>query len=442
MSKIGFLPGLLVDAATLPQASEAAITLAVNGATGDDTPSSDRPAKIVKGDYSAYPFATIQAAINAVPLLTPYPVTINVAEGNYAGYYIRARSMGDWFQVVGTRGIATLATGSTAGTVTSGSVTQLTVTGAGWTPGDLIGKFVEITAGAGAGQIFVIADNTADTIYFAARMSPAPNATSSFQILEPKTVINSGNSWVSVAGAWIANSQGYFQMKDVKVTGLTYNVFAFNVGGEVAFQRVVASGGYYGIAAQDVLQCRWSQLAALNCPGAGIAHLAVVTAGNRDKGWAIYNCNWGYLAEGVNAIIQYGVYCKGCATYGLHLTNGPAYSMQDVTLDGCGTAVRAQIGFVELQRAVIKNSTVGCFDLFDTRLLLETSLTGSGNAGWGLYAYGFNNRVALNFMTPSISGAAGEVTVDGSTDVTWANLAAANDSARHDPSGTLVLRRD
>jgi hypothetical protein len=69
-------------------------------------------------------------------------------------------------------------------------------------------------------------------------------------------------------------------------------------------------------------------------------------------------------------------------------------------------------------------------------------ISGSGNAGWGLNLNGPGNIVHLISATaPTISGASGEVTVDGVTDVTWAALASPGDYALDAVTGARVYRQ-
>jgi hypothetical protein len=71
-----------------------------------------------------------------------------------------------------------------SGTVTSGGATSLSDTGATWTIDALIGKWVKIISGAGAGQVRKITDNTATSLTIAAWSTPLPNSTSLYEIFE------------------------------------------------------------------------------------------------------------------------------------------------------------------------------------------------------------------------------------------------------------------
>ncbi len=167
----------------------AAITLYVNGSTGSDSNS---------GTIGS-PFATIPAAVDALPEFIRHACLISVATGNYAGAKIsKTLKPGGTLQVQGTHQAATLASGLQTGTVasaTAGSTaitgwSTVTVTGAGWTASDLRGRWLKIVSGTGSGQRKVIYDNSATVITVTGTWGTTPNATSVFEIVEPGTVLS------------------------------------------------------------------------------------------------------------------------------------------------------------------------------------------------------------------------------------------------------------
>lgn len=150
------------------------------------------------------PCLTIDAARRLIPRVIRHPVVVRVAAGTYAAGAVLSSfaidypadpNVGAYLQFAGTCGAPTLTSGATSGIATGATGGSgktwgtLTMVGAGWTAGDLRGKFVEITAGAGAGQRWAVADNTADTITIAGTFLPAPAAGSSFSLLAPTSVI-------------------------------------------------------------------------------------------------------------------------------------------------------------------------------------------------------------------------------------------------------------
>jgi hypothetical protein len=143
-------------------------------AVGDD----DAP-----GD-AANPLFSIQEAFNRLPARIEHQVTINLVQGSAGsprpydekltvnGFDI---APGASITVLGGDALAVLATGPNvlapdpAATGTNHSYTK---PGAGWTPGDLVGKFFDCNAGAGSlfRNYYSIIANTSDTLYFGSRL--------------------------------------------------------------------------------------------------------------------------------------------------------------------------------------------------------------------------------------------------------------------------------
>jgi hypothetical protein len=161
---------------------------------------------------------TPQGAYNKVPKQVKHPVTINLACGTYAaGAYVE----GDSFLYDTTNGgglspaiafspgiifsgalqNATLTSGSVTGTIassTQGGTSNpstsgtFTVTAAGWTINDLVGRFVQITGGTDVGEIRPINANTATVATIDGNWAVSPDATSTFAIVATCSVIHDG----------------------------------------------------------------------------------------------------------------------------------------------------------------------------------------------------------------------------------------------------------
>lgn len=102
-------------------------------------------------------------------------------------------------------GVATTASSQQydQGTATSGSATTLNDTSKAWTTNAHAGRAVNITGGTGAGQTATVVSNTATALTFAAAsFSPAPDATSTYKILDDLhavhvDTVNSKVLWVN-----------------------------------------------------------------------------------------------------------------------------------------------------------------------------------------------------------------------------------------------------
>lgn len=225
--------------AALDQTTNTAMNLWVDANGSDSNPGSQ-----------ALPFLTIQAAIDSIPKMILHPVTINVGAGSFAGFYLnnfqvdgaaaRAPLTGAFLAVKGTFVAATGVAGTLSGTVTSGTAGSgstttfgtMTVTGAGWTISQLQGKFVKATSLAGVVQYRVIQDNTATVVTICGSWT-APTSTSTFEIIEPGSIINSQVTFpanydiagtANVAHIWIANCGATTRPEEIVVEGFKLGV--------------------------------------------------------------------------------------------------------------------------------------------------------------------------------------------------------------------------
>jgi len=437
------LPGLPASQ-ILGLESQGNITLAV-ATTGLDVDPT-RPARIVQGDYSAKPFATIQAAIDALPLLSrtgltyaapDLTATINVGAGTFPGFAVFGLNYD--LTIAGTRQLATPATGPNSGTATSGGARSLTLTGAGWTVNDLRGRFVSVTAGSGAGQILPVMSNTTDTITFASYPTPAFDATSVFTIEDVATIVNTKPTgrfdYVSIA----ETSSVY--LKDLKAV-ISGAVAAFGVldSGLIFYERCVAvgTGSGYAFIAGQTLSASYGYCFAMDCAVGfqaqvcplfqsyfcGVVNCDYPFSGFRGVGWFyVLDCS---ATGGVSGLYVYGVADVGI--YGL-------------LLDGCQIGVAGYGSTGECFELAINNTTVRTFTLDNCRITMGGSLVGVGNAGFGLRLDGGSNVVSLAGFTPTLTGTLGDATVDGVGAVTWAELANVGDYAIDEATGSRINRR-
>jgi len=413
--------------------------------TGSDTPTPTRPDGITEGDFTSEPFLTIQAAINALPPIwrEADTVTVNVGIGNFAGFKLTGKMIGSASAtkstINGTRIVSTLAQGSNSGTATSGTTRSMTLTGAGWLADDLMGRLVEITAGTGSGQILMIAANDTDTVTFAGPVT-APDVTSVFQIVESGTILNVATA--TAAGIHCESVWGRFGITDFKVTAATtFGLIAISCSGRLDFDRIVVDGQFFGFLGQECMRCSWDQIAALNCAGRGITLLASLSAANANTGWLASNCDTGFWFESCTSVVQTGAYSRDSTTYGAQIISTPLASLDDWIVDTAPTGIRSQTALLSMRRADISNCSIEPFDLFSTFLLIQNSLSGTGNTGFGIDVEGAGNTVEI-LITPTLTGASGDATVDGTAVLTWAtNFAVSRDSALDIATGARIVRR-
>jgi len=422
------------------------VTLTVNASTGSDTPTPTRPARLLVGDYSLEPFATIQAALDVLPRCfgSDYRVIINVAAGNYAGFDILGFTGGsgwypggDGLRVVGEAVTPTLASGPTSGTFTSATGKTATLTAAGWTIDDLVGHRVSIVAGAGAGQSLIIAENSTDTLTFAAKPSPSLSGTSQFVLLEPGVVINSVDP-TAFFSAFIQGCTVPIKIDGLKLTAGSYGLYAFT-SAYVYAVNCVADGTYYGFAYQNVNRVLQQHLAAFNNTE-GVAILYCVDGGNGSYDILVKDpVTRGFLIEKAQGGFNTGVYIRDTGNVGIHLIGVTSAAFLDFNVDGASAGVQLDWSTLEVDGLTdLSNCTNWTFYLRQSELLINSAITGTGNTGWGLDLTAGPHAFVWLDASPTISGSAGEVTVDGTTDVTWANLSSSGDSAEGPKLSSIV----
>lgn len=418
--------------------SQGNIVLAVTTGGLDVDPT--RPVRIVSGDWSAKPFATIQAAIDALPKIGfsggGLPMTINVGAGSFAGFDIR--NFVGTIRINGTRQLSVIASGPNTGTATSGASQTITLTGAGWTPDDLVGRFINVTAGPGAGNIVPIAKNTIDTLTFS---KPIGAGTSTvFQIEDVTTVITSGGPIVPSSRVFITNCAAAVALYDLVSVGATGYGFCVYASNGATLRRCVvnngddefvgthgplncfccvaraATGG--GFAVQNCRLAAFDGCLALNCGGVGFNLL--------------YGIPWAYLSS--------GNYARNCVS-GFQAFDVALLDAAGIVADSCNIGIEAYYSKLQLIYTTLQNIGGQPIILNFSHAYIAGSLDGSGNAGWGLNAHGSGNVVELAGITPTITGALGEVTVDGTTDVTWAALSASGDYALDATTGARINRQ-
>lgn len=412
------------------------LSLAVNGGTGSDAPTSTRPSRLVGGDYTSEPFATIQAAIDALPRLLRKDdnVTIAVAPGSYAGFDMRSY-VGN-VSIFGSMQTAVLATGPSSGTVTSATTKTLTVTGAGWTASNLVGKLVRITAGTGAGfgNNNMIVGNTTDTITVANGFSPVPDGTSSFVIEEPAVLINTGTSLSAAVN--VDEFTGTFQLSAIKIE---VPAFSFKTG--ISVQRatrlllnnvVVQYAELYGWDLQSL-----RELEVLFC--------AIVQA---SSGSQIDNVEKISQSSGIGQLVlkddmrisnvDEGHLRYWATTNTLQLSKARYLEFQGFVSDGADTAVAASDCLrIQANLMTVDNATVEPFDL--DNVFLRGFFAGSGNAGYGVRADAPTVVVELTSV-PTITGSSGDATVDGTSALTWSTDFAAVGDGVLSSTGSRIIR--
>jgi hypothetical protein len=409
------------------------ITLAV-ATTGNDADAT-RPKLIGSGDWSAKPFATIQAAIDALPKTIKHATVINVGAGAFAGFSVKSFGFEEDASIVGTRELFTPATGPSSGQGTysggGGDSGKVLMTGAGWTPNDLVGKFLVVTAGSGAGYVVPIWKNTTDTIFVSYNLWF--DATSEFRIEDLATRITSMGPDFSACYFQGNDVPDFLTVENLKVTDLPGSYpFAFydwEAQSGVYFLTCCAqrgTGALYGGFAFSGGRSAFCEVIDGDASGYGIGFYTTDAATGYYSGMLALRCVTGFAAYGGGVIsieVFYGIDCGE----GLHVEDVKHFDSGSwgLILQGCDLGVSVINSLFSFAHVGISDCTVKTFDLsFATLIRRAGWFYGTGNAGYGLNLQGVGNVFldAATYGAVTIAGASGELMVDGVTPVAWVDL--------------------
>lgn len=318
------------NAPNLYQCTTAAMTLYVDVDGGSD--SNDCTA----AGTSAC--ATIQGAVNKVPRCLRHGVTVNVAAGNYAGFYVsgflcdpsvQTTTGGLFIDAFAAFADAGVATGNATGTATAGSAGSgttfgtLTDAAATWTASDLVGRFITITGGTGSGQTRVISANTGTVITIVGTWT-APAALSTYVIQDPGVNINTAVSLPATGLSAASANNAAVMVVDNNCGPRTQSIAIRGV-------RVSNSSGG-GVVASDVSNglVTLSQLRASNTgavPEFQVGGAAIFGFGTGNGEWSLTDVDVlvpanGYganVALGSSRLTRVGFHSSAASTVGLFM---------------------------------------------------------------------------------------------------------------------------
>lgn len=426
------------------------ITITVT-TTGNDN-DSNRPDIITDGDYSLYPFLTIQAAIDALPTIINYYTLILVGAGTFAGFSVKDKiatmSTVDpdngvtystqALQIIGTWQDITPATGSATGTLTGYGLTggqalyKATIAAAGWTVNDLAGSWCRVTGGTGTprsgSQIgALIESNTATEMYLTLDFSGAivptswrspasqPGVGSVVHISRPSTVLTynaavnaSSNAIVSVLNVTGGVSIGVF------ATANTANLITFTQqSGNVFFHDIEGKASNLYHAAQFNIAAQFYNI---ECVGAALQLGSISNSSAIIQG-CLFNGTGPTLIKSTPSLFLTGV-IKGSGQDG-------------IVIDGSNQ--------VKINNCLISNNTLSGIKFVGTNArdsIFSNAMdivNGTGNGTVGLDfetgTYDVRNNVV-------ITGTSGDMSIAGAV-TSYATLTATNPLIA---TGTVVFK--
>jgi hypothetical protein len=336
----------------------------------------------------------------------------------------------------------------------------LGVTGAGWTPGQFFGLWVEVLDGPAAGQIRAIAGNTADTIEFNSYFldgTPAPldPGACNFRIVKPATVlktaaVNGALPWFTGGlGCWSMHIQRLTIQGDRRLTmqgkGCSISACVFeNTAPDACLVIAIptcGSGCVMGI--YDPATFAWEDTnwrvgvccTALAGGGYDIALLfangIVPLEGVVAKLVAVGNHNGQLNASGSRMLsmlltnsgatwpFNLGAAYKGDATLNRPLNIGGLFPV--VWGTPVAPALMLLNSFAKLDNMVTDYGTNGIEMVGSTAIIKAVS--GANNGAFGVHAHGKSTVLTEAGTTPTVAGATGDLSTDGATQAsTWAAI--------------------
>lgn len=382
-------------------ATQAAVTLWVDSVNGSDSNPGSQTA----------PFASIQRALDQIPLIVRHSVTINVRAGTYAEsvqdnhIYALSGALAGGITIFGfDLNTAPVITGSltgTLGTAPSTGATWSATISSNWTAHALKGMFIQITSGSDNGKLYPIADNATNTLDLPTWRTQLNGAT--FAIVQNAATVTRVNS--SAFASFVLANQGdagtclTVQRLNLVVQSSAfyaiYQEMGFAVFTECSLDASAATSGF-GVNMFGP-KCSLSLSRTYVKPGSsgfGIAgnnigtlvYGAVVVDGG-GSGVVLESCNWlGNSSSG-------GLICQGQSTVGVKMIAGPLYAS---ILSG--------------GRILCRNGAIGArFEGPGGGFWSNCEFTGNSSHGVQVWASDINQgALHIQFLNPQITGNGGD----------------------------------
>ena len=407
-----------------------------NGSTGNDTND---------GLTVGTPKLTLGAVFALVPDIVKHNVCVNLA-GTLTdwGAITLSRTALAWLFVDGGTNTTTLAGPYTADIHETYSIGLTT---AGWTANAYRGYSVKVTSGACNGEIRTIQSHTTTTITPTQNFSTDPGA-ATFVIVRPTTTLSASSTESGLTISNLGDSVGQITVQNIYLTGSKAQLSAYNSCGEVAFANVVSDS-----TKQPPIVANWLNLLlfssnvydsstfALNT----LYHTGVTVRGNWSTSLtaSVYHVQDFYVYGGLLNCLD----CNSCGSVfmtqgwkisGMYLWHNLRVALMSASgfakgeASGCSNAAGLQIrrSFVTIYDYVNISSNGAQGMVVDLGSIVQiytatAALSGSGNVGWGVLCDYDATVLYYNTITPTLTGAGGEVyTATGAGTATWAQIAA------------------
>ena len=401
---------LIYDFGNVTSETEHTTLIWVNPTTGSDAPTSTRPARITGGNFMSEPFATVAAAIKSLPSLINHEIRIklsSIPDGPLDEINLNGKIIGGidefpasiifeptdptaYIDYTPTTGLAT-------GMIASGLRNQITVTGAGWVPGELEGRAIEF-----AGQTWGIIGNSIDTLEL-----------------------------IDLDFSWLIPDTESFQLKDWAVQ-LSY-IAAYECYGLIEIHQMKANDGFFISNCSNFVaeECSFSGVSVQDCRSVTLDNVISASSGMR-SGFELLDVDNFYGEVGINnansfiltncRYIQFnklvavgdGIRIEKCSDVFIRGIVNRCYGNLGATIKGSVVNFSGQYGnFIDTAR--FAGIRVGD----NSHVTIGGDLAGSSvTDGWGLQVAGLCSSVQLEiYPAPTLTGSVGDVKFGSATHV-------------------------
>lgn len=426
----------------------ASTTLYVDGTLGDDDNNgltAATPKQSILAAWNSLPRSISRNTENNNPLVLDPAIVIRVkgtvSIPNIANGYVLAGKeiqKGAGVYIVGVDDYVVFDdNGGSHYTATSSSTSSVTVSGAGWTVNEWLGRYIKMVDGPEAGRLFGVLKNSTDTLTILGGTDVGSN---NFDFANPGTVINGVGS-NSAIGVWgISGHLGYIHFQDLHLTGYaSFKIFdssmSFGTNGvtvDRAGGDAVLDYGGLGSVGLSSYNERYNKDTGAFAAAANYEYLGIATTNSSitmaGSGFIYGSAIAGNVTSNSKFLgIALNSYVAGSVTA---RNNGPSVvSPVNVTLLSSSTVdggVVIEGGLVRLAACTINNGAGHGLEIKGADVIFTGVVAGSATGGHGVYIHRRSSLEYLIASPPTISGdagASGDLTVDGSADAsTWAAI--------------------
>jgi hypothetical protein len=321
---------------------------------------------------------------------------------------------------------------------------------AAWSVDQYAGYWVEILSGTCASQIRLIQGNTSNTITVCKNFTADPGAGATFRIIRPKTELNGTSFYGSNLILSIFGS-GSTYIQRLYLSGTTSSITIMNSPSVVFMNNIVSDSTF---VSNGSLSAQYTNNIQMACSGFNDPDTFIFNTVQQNNGVSLrsssgrvycgtvglvsitgcYFANLQLSAVSDLAILGYGTRIKGkvLSLSGVYSSSTAAFMDSASAVTSIDSSTTHGISMIEskvgLNAISIKNNTNHGIMVDRSRVNFNAAVSGTGNAGAGVYAQSSSVILTKAGSPPTLTGTVGggcELSTDGTTQKsTWAAIEA------------------